>query len=233
MRTPITIALLFLVSAAAGAAACRHLGMTNEPDSGPGPHCDPCAEYQIRVNACIKPACENMECPVCEYSVSRLRDPSCGEASDGGQASGFDGTLEINPDMDADAGTCLGDEREEAYRKLQWFTCEDDEYVSGVLEEIDRECVPAPKTCYSVGEACNGGYCYYIGEGEEPQCQTPGAKVVGEGCSASNSCVAGAQCLDAGGTFCYQVCQSYADCYQTADCVDTGLGFNVCVYYEE
>jgi hypothetical protein len=236
MRSQIAVALLFLVSAAAGAAACRHLGMSDEPDSGPGPHCDPCAEYQIRVNACLRPACEGMECDVCFYEVSRLKDPACGQGADGGSFP--DGTLEINPDSDIDAGpTCSGSDREEAYEKLRLFTCEDDEYVSGLLETIERECVPAaPKVCETVGEPCDKGYfCYYSGGDGGPRCMTPGDAWVGESCSASNGCIGGAQCLQAGDgpMVCWHICWSYSDCDEMSECTDTGLGFSVCVAYEE
>ena len=84
------------------------------------------------------------------------------------------------------------------------------------------------KECTTVGDACDTGTCYFLGpDANAFFCGTTGSKAVGDPCGAATECVAGAQCLDQGGTMnCYQVCTDTCD---TGDCTDTSLGFKVCV----
>ncbi|MBI5528954.1 MAG: hypothetical protein HY897_21715 [Deltaproteobacteria bacterium] len=80
--------------------------------------------------------------------------------------------------------------------------------------------------CYTVGDACEAGGCYYTVEGS--YCFEAGYREVGEACNAASDCVVGATCLDNGGMSCWLVCVADEDCDAPAVCTDTSLGFSVC-----
>jgi hypothetical protein len=89
-------------------------------------------------------------------------------------------------------------------------------------------------SCTVVGDACETGTCYFFGpDSGDFFCGPTGTKWPEDACGTGTDCVAGAQCLDRGGTkSCYHVCDDAHPCSEGIVCTDTELGFKVCVATE-
>ena len=176
---------------------------------------------------------------------------------DGGDADGLDSGL---GDGGRDTGSHDGPEDAgDSGNDARWPDAADVGVGQDAAAQDGGEDDPCWKT-YSLGDPCDGGWCFYATPDAADDTCIPSCTEVGKpcpqgGCSAIDvnkfvcmpvgtkkakdpcthpiDCEMGTVCLSSPdiGTWCFKVCSDKVDCATNDKCVDTGLGFNICYWF--